>query len=215
MAQCFIHAPSFSSFRMLRDEHHMSIMETVAEENEYSTLTIPNLKFYVNTEHSTLMKAIKKVVLENYEKGHHDRFCQFAHDRATLKNKDKHQVMGMQFSDKDCKHDGAIALVFRKPISHKANKVAELAQKACNETFGLEFYDMFSSSVQDLAASTVAKELQVDKVECEMHQGKVGDSAVGVLVRTVNKVKLLFICIVVVFQCFNLNHMCFFIIFRK
>ena len=43
-----------------------------------------------------------------------------------------------------------------------------------------------------------------------MHQGEeVGTSAVAELVRTINKVKLLFICIVVVSQCFNLNHMHF------
>ena len=49
---------------------------------------------------------------------------------------------------------------------------------------------MFSSSVQDLAASAVAKALEVDKVECDMRQGdKVGASSVGELVRTVNKVK--------------------------
>ena len=49
---------------------------------------------------------------------------------------------------------------------------------------------MFSSSVQDLATSTVAKALEVDKIECDMRQGdKVGASDVGELVHTVNKVK--------------------------
>ena len=61
------------------------------------------------------------------------------------------------------------------------------------------FQEMFSSSVQDLSASAVAKELEVDKVECDVHQGdKVSASDVGELVRTVNKVKLLFIHIIVV-----------------
>ena len=42
-----------------------------------------------------------------------------------------------------------------------------------------------------------------------MCQGdKVGASVLGGIVRTVNKVKLLFIRIVVVLQCFNLNHAC-------
>ena len=50
-----------------------------------------------------------------------------------------------------------------------------------------------------MAVSTVAKELEGDKVECDMHQGdKVGASAVGELSRTVNKENSLFICIVVV-----------------
>ena len=75
----------------------------------------------------------------------------------------------------------------------------------------MTFQEKNSSSVQDLAESAAPKELEVDKVECDMHQGhKVGASAVGELFRTVNKIKLLFIHIVVVLQCFNLNLMCFF-----
>ena len=54
----------------------------------------------------------------------------------------------MQFSEKDFKHENAIALSFRKPITHKADEVAELAQKSCCETFDLTFQETFSSSVQ-------------------------------------------------------------------
>ena len=107
--------------------------------------------------------------------------------------------MGIQFADKDFKRSDAIVLSFRKPITHEADKVAELAEKSCCETFDLKFQEMFSFSVEDMAVSTVAKELEGDKVECDMHQGdKVGASAVGELSRTVNKENSLFICIVVV-----------------
>ena len=92
----------------------------------------------------------------------------------------------MQFTDEQFKHDNAIASSFRKNISHKVDKVSELAEEICDGMFGLKFQDMFTSSVQDLAASAVAKELEVDRVECDMHQGdEVGASAVGELVRTV------------------------------
>ena len=134
----------------------MSMMKTTAGVSKFSTLTIPNLKFCVNAEHNALMKAIKKVVLEHYEEGHQNRFCQFMHDGFTLKNKDKHQAMGVQFADKDFKHDDVITLAFRKSVTHEADKVAELAEKSRYETFGLEFQEIFSSSVQDLSASYVA-----------------------------------------------------------
>ena len=52
-----------------------------------------------------------------------------------------------------------IALQFRKHITHKADKVAELAKKARCETFDLTFQKTFSSSVQELAASASPKEL--------------------------------------------------------
>ena len=84
-----------------------------------------------------------------------------------------------------------IASSFRKPLSHKAEKVAELAEEECNECFDLDFTDMFSSSMQYLAASAASKELNTEKLECDMHQGdKVGICAVGELKRSKDKVTL-------------------------
>ena len=48
--------------------------------------------------------------MENFEEVHQNLFCQFAHDGATLKSKDEFQAMGVQFSDKDFKHNNAIPL---------------------------------------------------------------------------------------------------------
>ena len=71
------------------------MMKTTAGENELSILTISNLKMNVNAENSALIKEIKQVILENYEEGQHNRFFQLVCDGATLKNKDKHQKMGV------------------------------------------------------------------------------------------------------------------------
>ena len=48
--------------------------------------------------------------MEHYEKGHQNRFYHFAYDRATFKNKDKHQSIGMQFAAKDFKHNDVLVL---------------------------------------------------------------------------------------------------------
>ena len=86
----------------------------------------------------------------------------------------------MQFIDTKFRHNNVIASSFRKPLSHKADKVAELAAEACTECFDLNFIFFFSSSVQDLSASTGSKEFNVEKLECDMHQrDKVVASAVG------------------------------------
>ena len=121
------------------------------------------------------------------------------HDGVTLKNKNKHQAIGIQFADKYRKHNNAIALAFCKPVTHKADNVATSAKEVCQEFFGCAFQDMFSSAVQDLSASAVANELNVDEVECGMRKGdKVGASAVEELARTANKVKIFIFCIVLV-----------------
>ena len=65
MAQWFMHAPSFPSFRTFGNECFMNMMKTVAEENEFSTLIIANLKACLNAEYNTLIKSIKQVVLEH------------------------------------------------------------------------------------------------------------------------------------------------------
>ena len=97
----------------------------------------------------------------------------------------------MQFTDKQFNHRSAIASSLRKPISHEADEVAKLAEEICDETFGLKFQDTLASSVHDLAASAVAKE--VDKVERDVRQGgKVGANVVRELVRAVNKVSFTF-----------------------
>ena len=97
----------------------------------------------------------------------------------------------MQFADNKLRHKNVIELSFRTPYSHKADKVSELAEEACDEHFDLNFTSTFSSSVQDLVASAALKELNADKVECGMHQGdKFGASDVGELTRMKDKVNL-------------------------
>ena len=85
-----------------------------------------------------------------------------------------------------------------------------MTKRVFQECFELDFQDVLSSSVQDLAASAASKELKVKKVECDVHQGdKVGASTVGELTRSFNKVNLLIIPVVCILQHLHLNHVCF------
>ena len=90
-------------------------------------------------------------------------------------------------------------MALRKPVSHKADNVATLAKEIVLKFVGCEFLDLFSSEAHDLAASSVANELHVDKVECDMRQGdKAGASTVGEPVRAAKKVRMLIVCILLV-----------------
>ena len=63
---------------------------------------------------------------------------------------------------------------------------------------------MHFSSAQDLSTSDFSKELNVEKVECDIHQGNnVGASNVGELPRRKDKVKLLIIPVICVLQCLH------------
>ena len=85
------------------------------------------------------LKRLLKAAIEHCEEGQQNRFCQFAHDGDTLLNKDEHHACGMKFTDNRFRRDNAIALSFRKPLTHKADKVAQLAEEVCNEIFELNF----------------------------------------------------------------------------
>ena len=68
-------------------------------------------------------------------------------------------------------------LSFRKTLSSKADKVAELVQDVCTEALVKNLVDILSSSAQDLAASKVVVESNAENAECDMFQGdKVGNS---------------------------------------
>ena len=41
----------------------------------------------------------------------------------------------MKFTDKQFKHSNAMSLSFRNPISHKADRIAELDEENCDEMF--------------------------------------------------------------------------------
>ena len=132
-------------------------MNDVAGENEFKSLTIPHLKTCLNVEYDAFKKAARQVVLDHYEEENENSFCQFTHDGAALRNKDKHQAFGIQFTDAKFRHNNLIELSFRRPLSHKAYKVAELVEEACNDDFDSYFTDAFSSPVQDLATCATSK----------------------------------------------------------
>ena len=112
---------------------------------------------YMNAEHKTFKKAACQAVLDHYEEANENSFCQLVHDGDALLNKYEYQVFGMQFVDYKFCHNNVIALSFRKPVSHKSDKVAELAEEACHEYFELCFQRVFSYSAQDLATSAASK----------------------------------------------------------
>ena len=99
----------------------------------------------LNTTH--LKKASGQAALDHCEDANENCFFQFAHDGATLLNKDEHQACGMHFVETKFRHNDAITSLFRKPSLHETDKVAELAEEACNECFELEITLLFLPSV--------------------------------------------------------------------
>ena len=154
---------------------------TVVGENKIRTLTIPHVKMFINAEWNAFVKFIQKESHGHHAEASFNEFCQFINDSCALKIK-------RSISDRRCRHNNAVALLFRKSLSSKADKVPELFQDTCTEVPDKNFVDIFASSVQDLAANKVEVELNAENEECDMHQGdKVGSIAFGELTRSKDK----------------------------
>ena len=162
----------------------MQIIHAVAVENDIRTLTMPNLKMFVNAEWNTFANFIQKESYDHHVEASFNESCQFINIGCALKNKSKYQDFGMQFVDRKFYYNNVVTLSFRKVKSKKTNKISELVQDACADVLTKNFIDIFASSVQDFEASKVVVELNVEKVECNVYQGdEVGISAVRELTR--------------------------------
>ena len=108
MDHFFIFSSSHPPFSAFRDEIFLQTMNGGAGENELKPLTIPHLKICLNSECNTFKEATHKAVIDHYEEASLNQFFQFAHDGATLLNKDKCQDFGMKFADTTFRHNDAI-----------------------------------------------------------------------------------------------------------
>ena len=81
-----------------------------------------------------------------------------------FKEQTEASTFGIQFTDRRFRHNNLLALSFSKKLSSKSNKVDELAKESCTEVLDKECVDIFTLSVQDLAAIKVVAELNVERV---------------------------------------------------
>ena len=84
------------------------MMNTIAEENDFKSLTIPNLKIYLNEEHDPFKKDARQAALDHYEEANKNQFYPFSYDGSEKLNKDKCQAFGMQFLDAKFHHNNVI-----------------------------------------------------------------------------------------------------------
>ena len=91
----------------------------------------------MNVEYNVFKIFDRQAALDHHEEANKNQFYEFAHDSASLLNKDKHQAFRIKFADANFRYNDVIASSFRKTLSHKAGKVAELAEEACTKCFDL------------------------------------------------------------------------------
>jgi hypothetical protein len=120
-------------------------------------------------------------------------FGQLIHDGATLKNGKKYQALSMQMIDHQFQGNFLLCLGFIQSDKNTNVVVAELFGRVFRQRTGFELADIMCTGVNDAAAKGVNSLISSDIEEetCDMHDAdKLGQSAVGALVRSKDKVEI-------------------------
>ena len=147
---------------------------------KYPVMTIPKLKLMIEGEYECFRKILKSTIATKFKEGLGNPFLQFINDGCTLGNKSKYQAFGLQFTDSSFQCNHVVAIAFKRAISSTSNDVAEMAREVVNELTGFDFNDICGALVQDAAAKSIARILNLEEETCDMHNGdKIGRSAIG------------------------------------
>ena len=136
----------------------------------------------IKGEYGCFCKLLRNAVAAKFKEGKGNPFLQFINDGCTLGNKSKYQAFGLQFTDSSFQCNHVVAVAFKRAMSSTSESVAGLARLVIEEITGFEFNQVCGASVQDAAAKSVARLLNLEEETCNMHDGdKIGRSAIGEL----------------------------------
>jgi len=151
---------------------------------KYPVMTIPKLKIMIKGEYDCFCKLLWNAVTTKFKEGKGNPFLQFINDSCTLANKSKYQAFGLQFTDSSFQCNHVVAIAFKRALSSTSESVATMAREVVQEITGFDFNEVCGASVQDAAARSVARLLNLEEETCNMHDSnKIGRSAIGELLR--------------------------------
>ena len=155
---------------------------------ETNILTVKALKKWVRAEFEVFQLYLKTILDEKVVAAKGNPFAQGVHDGGTLTSKRKYQAFGIQFVDAKWRRNHVICVGFERCSDGRDVVVADKFRDTLYKNSGHRFDSVVCSVIQDRAAKGVSSHLGLDEEVCGMHDGdKIGQSAVGGLIRTKNK----------------------------
>ena len=190
-ARWYVYSSMTISKREFESKYFKEMLSKMcAKQADANILTVRMLKQYVRAEFNVFLLFFNFIIKQKHTQAKGNKFGQLIHDGGTLKNKKKFQAFGIQFVDSHWLGNMVICFGFLRCYDSTDAAVATLASTLFEERSKLPMMDTISLAIQDRAAKGVSTELGIEEQEvCNMHDGdKIGQSAVGALVRTKNKV---------------------------
>ena len=187
-AHWFIYSSTSPTLEIFRDKYFkamlMSVIPPTNNHPKNIVLSIPMLKLVIAAEWECFVHVLKNLIRKKSLEAQGNTFCQFIHDGCTLGNKSKYQAFGIQFVDSRYYNNHVVALTFERVLTSNAQSVADLAKLVVKDITGFDFGNLCGCSVQDSAAKSVARHLELEEETCDMHDSdKIGRSAIGELLR--------------------------------
>jgi hypothetical protein len=148
------------------------------------------MKYHVAAELQLFEVAFSWMTEMLHREHYGNPFAQGMHDGVTLTNRRCYQSMASQQIFRGESY--TLAFAFKQLREHHAGVVSAAFTSAFEARTSISCAAAFWAMISDLAALAVASELDIEDVQkCKLHQGgKVGDCAMGLLVKTRNKVVL-------------------------
>ena len=152
-------------------------------------LTKRQLIEWIGAEFRIFLTFLKYAVRTKHVQAKGNAFGQALHDGGTLKSHQKYQALGAQFIVERADLNLCVCIGLVESNINTDALVASLFEEVTLKRTSLSFEQLFMAVRQDRAAKGVAAQVHLEEECCEMHDGdKIGQSAVGALVRSRNKV---------------------------
>jgi len=197
-AQChyFLYAQTASPFSQFADKHFRNMLKSMIPVGpgymmikKAPVLTIAKLKQYINAEYALFIENLRELLIPLVKQSAGRPFATLLHDAVMLANKMKFLSIALQVIDDEWQMNHVIALSFGRIISNSASHLVAKIKKVLYDLTNYTVDQIIATSMQDIAALKVAKDLEVDMGRCLMHEGdKIGKSCVGELLRSRNHV---------------------------
>lgn len=151
---------------------------------ECKYLTRKRLSYYIRGEFELFKIYLRRVIFRARDAAEGNRFAQGLHDRGTISDKQKRLAVGIQFIDTEWEKNHVVCIGMSPPSNASAGPTAELLRTLSEERMGVGFDKTVASFKQYKATAAVAKAMEYEVDNCDMHQtSKMSESAVGSLVR--------------------------------
>ena len=188
MARWYLYGKQQLSFATVEDPYFRKMTASLWASSNCPVITAEHLYKFIDAEWAIFMELLKLFVKTQMEASFEQPCLQLLHDAGTLDDHRKREAVGISAVTPDWGKIVTVAIGFL-PIEDGSDSALERRlENLCSNRLGYTLDEVICSTMQDRAAMTVAKHLNLESEACAMHDSaKIVESLLGELTRSKNK----------------------------